>query len=174
MLAEARLRNYGTLSHLATLWASLNLILYSIFSDVLETYIPIFDKFIVCLSIIVFSLSIGNYVFRFFERAQSYRDCYLRLQKLFDCELPRKELAELYHNILSQFANHADRDYDDLIVRTVSLKKQTVLSSEGKPIIPTRFTTFMFFVRHTTYYVFYICVFLLPLAPYLIAVAHKE
>ncbi|MFZ2469318.1 MAG: SLATT domain-containing protein [Parvibaculum sedimenti] len=118
MNAERRYRSYNLLSHLLTSYYSLLLIFLSIFSDQILSNHQLAQGLGIALSVAVFSLSLVLYGFHFSETADKHRECYLKLQGLYDGGNP-PELAAKYDEIKHQYPNHSPRDYRDLIVETV-------------------------------------------------------
>ena len=117
MISERRLRRSALLSHLALTWFSFCLICESI-RLALYPGGQISLLLSLALSILVFALSLIFYGFRFEERAEHFRSCYLRLQKLNRNESSNQQKLNEYHRILEFFPNHSDADYDAMLVES--------------------------------------------------------
>ena len=169
ILAEQRYRVYGTATHVLNTYFSLHLILYSIFADRFEALVQYFDKILLCLSVVIFASSLAVYAFRFFEKANEFRSCYLALQELLDEHVGYDELISRYHQILKHYPNHAESDYDDLIFESSVLRNNPIKSkSNGKDIRPTWKKYAMYWLRKGTFYLIVAAGALIPLPPYLL------
>ncbi len=131
MLAEQRYRHYNPLSHLLTCYYSLLLIILSIFSGQIVSNPQIVQGVGITFSVVVFALSLVLYGFHFGETADKHRECYLRLQSLYNSNPDAVNLAVKYDEIISVYPNHSPRDYRDLIVETV-LNGHNPITSPGK------------------------------------------
>jgi hypothetical protein len=125
MRAESRYRSYDLAAHLLTTYYSLSIIFAAVFSDDLRQLIPQADKIVIALSILVFSLSLVLLGFRFSETASKHRECYLRLQRLHNDAEPM-DLPQRYHDILEHYPNHAERDYNDMVVQAVTFSGKSI------------------------------------------------
>lgn len=64
-------------------------------------------------SIIVFSLTLIINGFKFSEKANQFRECYLRLQSLYRADTIN---GERYDEILLSYPNHSTSDYVDFVI----------------------------------------------------------
>lgn len=119
MNSEARYKSYSLASHMWMSCFTFALITYSVFSDQYKLLIPNLDKVNICLSIASFSLSLILYGFKFDERANLFRECYLKLQSLYKADAEISDINREYAAILSQYPNHTENDYKDTIINLV-------------------------------------------------------
>lgn len=112
MNAEVRLRNTGKgLNYLIT-WYSFCLICLSLIdiTDIFELkYFGVIS--VICsIGLLVMSLLLQGE--RHLERADRYRDCYLKLQTLYRSDAAPAQKISVYDAILLDYDNHEDCDYD--------------------------------------------------------------
>ena len=114
--AERRLKGYGILAHLAITWYSFLLIVLGILQSRIDAASGAdAGPLAIILSVLVFGLSLLFYGFRFEERAGQFRECYLKLQRLWQDEGAALEKLEAYSGILDHYPNHEQRDFDKVI-----------------------------------------------------------
>lgn len=136
MNSEKRNRLYGTAAHVLLHYFATLLVVHSIIhpqADSLEQY----EQANTILSIAVLVASLVVHGFKFGEKAQLHRDCYLRLQKLTSEESRKKQLVVGYNEILAGYPNHHDRDYEDLIISR-HREGRPIYDSTGKVTPSTR------------------------------------
>jgi hypothetical protein len=167
MIAEKRYRLYDNISHLLLSWLSLSVIAWVVIrgsqspSAALDTYTAVLSVFVFAISIIVFG-------FRFGETATLHRECYLRLQKLYDSEPDAELLTGKYHEILGAYSNHADKDFEALVIEKTLLHHRKMWGKDGEQINWTSSMLVKFVLRATTFWLLTIILFLLGLMPYLL------
>jgi hypothetical protein len=117
MISEARLTKNARLWNLLIVWYSTSL-------ACLTTYQLVADEsttrniLSAILAIGVLSLSIYIPTLQFEQKAALYRSCYLRLQRLLDLGMKEIDLATQYHDVLENFPNHSNRDWNKLLVNS--------------------------------------------------------
>ena len=113
--SEARIRLTATLLNILVSWYSFCLIVISLI-DVTENYhIAYANILIISLSVGIFGLSLFIYGEKYFERASQFRECYLKLQKLYNSDLDQGKMMSGYADILAQYENQSDNDYDYMV-----------------------------------------------------------
>jgi hypothetical protein len=95
------------------------LILFSIFFDSYKVIIPNLDKINISLSVASFSLSLILYGFKFDERANLFRECYLKLQDLYNSNKSEDEESVRYADILGQYPNHSEYDFKGTVANLI-------------------------------------------------------
>lgn len=116
MFSEKRYRLYHLTSHLCLTYMSLLIIITSVFSGELALVVQYLDKIIITLALLLFTTSLIIYGFGFSEMANKHRDCYLKLQGLEQNFDEQSDPGAVYQEILSCYPNHAQRDYEDLVL----------------------------------------------------------
>lgn len=131
MISEKRYQRYDLMSHLFLSYMSALVIFASIFSQELAAAVPQFHKIAIVLSLALFTTSIIIYGFRFSDRATAYRHCYLKLQSLEESFDSQPDPASAYDRILAAYPNHAQSDYEDLILnRTLFANRKLQVGDE--------------------------------------------
>lgn len=167
MVAEKRYRTYENVSHLLLSWLSLSVIAWAVIRGSQSSSV-ILDTYTAVLSVFVFAFSIITFGFRFGETATLHRECYLRLQKLHDSEVDAEKLTSLYHEILSAYSNHADSDFESLVLEKTLLNHRRVWGKDGREINWTTSMLIKSILRATIFWLTTAAFFLLGLVPYLL------
>lgn len=115
MTTEARLRRTAFLSYALLAWYSFILIVFSLLDLSGSFTIPNFSMISAIGSIATFSLSLFIYGERYSERADHFRSCYLKLQELYSTDISSKVKMRKYAEILDQYQNQSDKDYDEMV-----------------------------------------------------------
>lgn len=165
MVAEKRYRRYENISHLLLSWLSLSVIAWAVVRNSQHPSL-LLDTYTAVLSVLVFALSIITFGFRFGEVAASHRECYLRLQKLHDCETNPSTLAAEYHEILGAYGNHSDRDFETLILERTLFGHRRVQGKDGQQIPWTGVMLMKATFRVVTFWLIVSIFFALGLVPY--------
>ena len=115
MTTEARLRRTASIGNWLIAWYSFSLIVFSLL-DLSGRYV------ISSFSIISAAVSIGILVVSLFitgekysERADNNKSCYLKLQNIYKSEANEAEKMSLYSDVLSQYENQSDTDFDEMV-----------------------------------------------------------
>lgn len=167
MRAEVRYRRYHLAAHFFISYYSLLVIIASIFASELTELASVTDKIVIALSVVVFSLSLVIYGFRFSETADKHRECYLRLQRILD-DSTIADLADQYHSILQHYPNHHSHDYDDLLVQqAILLGRPLTEVSTGDSVKPSLIAVVSYFARRILWWVFCATFALMPLLVWL-------
>lgn len=162
MIAERKALRNQNVSYLAVTYYSVFTIVLSIFESYYSRPYPALEQINLSSSFVVLVASLVAAGFRLEAKAASYRECYLKLQRLYDEKLPDDEKKLKYRDILFDFPNHSDRDYRDLLVNHILLEGKE-LTNGGKKLRYTLFMLLSFIVRRGLYYVFLTILFLGPL-----------
>ena len=117
MIAEERYRSYSLAAHIFTSYYSLLLIIFSIFSSDISGFTAEFDKIILTLAVLVFSLSLILGGFHFSETADKHRECYLKLQTILHYT-SQQNIGESYVHILKEYPTHLPMDHEYLTVKS--------------------------------------------------------
>lgn len=123
--AEKRFRLYDVMSKFVLTYLSLLMIATSIFANELENSTPNFNQITIVISVGLFAISLLIAGSRFSETAGLHRQCYLKLQALGEDQRPDTDVEKVYYDILSNYPNHHDFDYYDLVLsRTLFQNKR--------------------------------------------------
>ncbi len=166
MNSERRYRLYDITSHLFLTYMSFLLIISSVFSDELRLTIEYLDKITATLALFIFTTSLIIYAFKFSERADKYRECYLRLQGLEQSFDNEKDAVGAYQEILSGYPNHSPTDYEDLVLDRTFFGNRT-LQTDGEPI---KWTSWMLLKKVLRFITFWLVVLAPPCVTTLIFV----
>ena len=162
MIAERKAIRNQNVSYLSVTYYSLFTVILSIFSKFyLQTYSWL-EEINLSASVVVLVASLVAGGFRFETRANIFRECYLKLQKLQGKDINESERLSQYLEILEIYPNHSDNDYYDLIVNHTYFEGKK-LSIGEYPLVPTRFMWISYVFRHVLYYVFVVLLFAIPL-----------
>lgn len=115
MTAEARVRSTAATFHYLISWYSFCLIVLTIGQLSNRFDVPFGDLLAVALSIALFALSLFVYGERYHERADQFRDCYLKLQELYTSNITAEEKMSSYARVLEQYENQRSYDYDAML-----------------------------------------------------------
>ena len=130
MISEKRYRLYDVTSHLFLTYISLLMIVASVFFDELALEVPNFRIITIILALFLFATSLIIYGFKFSEMANKHRDCYLKLQGLEQDFDHQSDPGSAYQEILSCYPNHAQRDFEDLVLARTCFGKSNLQSGE--------------------------------------------
>lgn len=154
MISEKRYFAYDLASNIWISTYSLLLIGTSIFSDDIVLCYPSFAKVNILLATLVFALSLVLYGFQYKEKGARHRECYLKLQALYDKRDVVPDLAGAYNSIRETYANHSDRDYSDLLVENATIRKKPIKDATGNELRPERLEIGSYFLRRVSMVVF--------------------
>jgi len=165
MVAEKRYRNYDNVSSFLLSWLSLSVLAWGVVHTTKGAN-AFLDTYTALISVFVFAFSIITFGFRFGEISVLFRECYLKLQKLQDCENDAERLKCQYHEILGGYANHHDRDFDALVIQRTLLTKREIRGGDGKNVVWTGWMLAKYLTRFVVFWLATIVVFALGLVPY--------
>jgi hypothetical protein len=92
------------------------------------------DTYSAVIATFVFAFSIISFGFKFGETAASFRECYLRLQKLYESSEGEAKLSAEYHEILGGYGNHAERDYESFVLSRTLFDNKSIWDRRGNAI----------------------------------------
>lgn len=162
MTSESKLRNRARFtSALSSLYA-FYLIVYSILDSFKLVVFQNFGVISIIFSSALFGLSLYWQGQRDFERADAYKQCYLKLQKLEADNLTDEEKTIHYFDILSIYENQTDDDYDEMTVDAL-LRGQKIYNSRND-ITPNNWTIFKVFTGKICRYSFAAILIIWPLS----------
>jgi len=167
MVAEKRYRKYDYVFNLLLCWRSLTVATWATIRSS-QPPSPMLDTYAAVISGLVFAFSIITFGFRFGETAASYRDCYLRLQKLHDSENDPAILNREYHEILAGCNNQGEQDFDDLVLSRTLFVKRHLRGKDGREITWTGWMLARSALRFIIFWGAACALFALGLYPYLI------
>ncbi|MEO0666714.1 MAG: SLATT domain-containing protein [Pseudomonadota bacterium] len=165
MHAEKRFRKYDRVAHLMLSWLSLSVIAWAVVRGSITSTAHL-DIYTAILSVFVFAFSVGIFGFRFGETAALHRECYLRLQKLYDSEFEGNELKRQYYEILGGYGNHSDWDYESLILDRTLIGGRKVWGRDGEEITWTGSILVKHFLLSCAFWLCTIAIFSLGLGTY--------
>ena len=139
MTTEARLRKSAQTSHLLLSWYSACLIVLSIINISGRFLVLYPDLISVAVSLVIFALSLFTYGERYNERADQFKNCYLKLKSLYEQELVIEQKMLRYSEVLEQYENQSDKDYDEMLFDSY-LRNQKLKNACG----PVRITPVIF------------------------------
>ena len=161
--SERRYRRYALASHLALSWYAFLSIGFSIYQDDVANKIGISsaNKLSLITSILTFGLSLIIYGFKFEDSANIFRDCYLRLQSIYQSGSDGQKKLNAYQDLLDHYPNHSKNDYEDVLFDAWRAGDR-LENSKGVIPIPNRIIVQGYFRKAVWY--FLICVvFMAPL-----------
>ncbi|WP_346897587.1 SLATT domain-containing protein [uncultured Roseibium sp.] len=161
MIAERKALRNQNASFLAVTYYSLFSVILSIFSGFYSKLYAALDDIILSSSVVVLVASLVAAGFRLQDKASAFRECYLKLQSLYDEELSDQEKKGKYREIMMDFPNHAPKDYADLLVNHIFLEGKS-LTSGGKELKYTKIMFVSFFLRAALYWGMLAILFLGP------------
>lgn len=130
MTTEARLREKAFLSNAFLAWYSFTLIVFSLMDISSKFLITNFSMISAVVSIAIFAMSLFLYGQRYTERADQFRECYLKLQSLYQSELSMAVKMTKYSEIIALYENQSDRDFDEMVFDCY-LRGQVLQNSVG-------------------------------------------
>lgn len=163
MIAERKAIRNQNFSYIAVTYYSLFTVILSVFSKFYVQTYSMLEEINLSASVVVLVASLVAGGFRFETRANIYRECYLKLQRLESRGLGDEEKLAEYLDILDIYPNHSEKDYYDLIINHTHWEGKN-LNIGDKSLSPTRFMWISYLFRHFFYYA---CVFFLFVAPLL-------
>ena len=162
MIAERKAIRNQNFSYISVTYYSLFTVILSIFSKYYQSTYPLLDQINLAASVVVLVSSLVAGGFRFEASATVYRECYLKLQKLHDQDLPPKDKEEKYNEILWDYPNHTNRDYYDLIINHTYWEGKE-LTNGKTDLVPTKYMWFSYLFRRIFYYGMLTLLFVGPL-----------
>lgn len=163
MIAERKALRNQNISYLAVTYYSVFSVIISIFESFYSIQYTELGKLNLASAVVVLVASLVAGGFRLEARASSFRECYLKLQKLYDEDLPDNEKKLRYRDILFDFPNHSNHDYTDLLVNHMVLEGKK-LTNNGTVLEWTLFQFLSFFGRRVLYWFVVLALFLVPVA----------
>jgi len=167
MIAEKRYRAYENVSNLLLSWLSLSVLAWAVVRNSQSPSV-ILDTYTAILSVFVFAFSIITFGFRFGETATLHRECYLRLQKLYDCESSSETLNSQYHEILAGYGNHDSRDYEALVIDRTLLNSRKLWGKDGREVTWSAAMLVKWVARVVVFWLVAAIIFAIGLGPYLL------
>lgn len=164
MNSEVRLKRYDLYANILIIIYSFTLICVSISRSIdgesAGNNLNDFQQ--VILSVGVFTLSVIIYFADFRGKAASFRECYLRLDKLKDTETSETKLIQGYHEILHGYPNHDDIDYSKLIIGNPMDTGHKIKDANDSPITPTVIKTVQFLILSISVHVIFVALLVFP------------
>lgn len=162
MIAERKAIRNQNFSYISVTYYSLFTVILSVFSKFYVQSYPMLEEINLSASVVVLVASLVAGGFRFETRANIYRECYLKLQRLQSKALSDEARLIEYLDILDIYPNHSEKDYYDLIVNhTYWEGKKLKIGDEA--LVPTYFMWISYIFRHIFYYACVLFLFVAPL-----------
>ena len=159
MTTEARLKYKAQLSNVFLTWYSFALIVFSLLDLSKRFTIINFSMISAVVSIAIFAMTLFLYGQRYTERAGQFRECYLKLQALYESEIATASKMKKYSDILALYENQSDRDFDEMVFDSwwrgqtlrnaqgpLKISKNTLLLVAGRRFIRAALTAAFFLV----------------------------
>lgn len=115
MTTEARLRKTAQTSHALLSWYAFCLIILSMIDISGKFQITSSGMISAAVSVAIFALSLFIYGERYNERADQFKNCYLKLKQLYESSIKIEQKMKKYSEILEQYENQSDKDYDEMV-----------------------------------------------------------
>lgn len=115
MTTEARLRKTAQISHILLSWYAVCLIILSMIDISGKFQIANSNMISAAVSVATFGLSLFIYGERYNERADQFKNCYLKLKQLYESSIKIEQKMKKYSQILEQYENQSDKDYDEMV-----------------------------------------------------------
>ncbi|ADE85020.1 SLATT domain-containing protein [Rhodobacter capsulatus] len=132
MNAERRNRRYEIWATIELSSVSVGIIGLTTFRDRLGAF-PV-DEYTLILSIMTLVISTLIAGAKFGERAATFRECYLQLERLNASKQDLQEKTSEYNAILASYPNHSDIDYTSLIISRTLWRNQELCDPRGRSI----------------------------------------
>ncbi|MES2337107.1 MAG: SLATT domain-containing protein [Pseudomonadota bacterium] len=135
IISERRLKAYALVSHLALSWYAFLSIVLTIYQNNLAAQLgaTAATQASLVISVLTFGLSLIIYGFKFEESARTFRECYLRMQSIYQSAEPDSVKLSEYSRALDHYPNHASRDYEAMLFETWKAGR-TLYGTDGQPI----------------------------------------
>ena len=135
IISEKRFKSYALVSHLALTWYAFLSIVFSIFQINIAKTLGAegATQASLVVSVLTFGLSLIIYGFRFEEYAGVHRDCYLRMQNVYQSNDSDSVKLDKYRKLLDHYPNHSTRDYQKFLLSGWKSQKP-ITGTDGLPI----------------------------------------
>lgn len=130
MTTEARLRRTSRLSNILLAWYSVVLIALSLADLTGQYQIYRFSLISSAISVGTLALSLFLYGEKYNERADQFRDCYLKLQRIYQSSDTTDDKMKNYYDVLDFYENQTSDDYDEMVFDAV-IRGQKLENSRG-------------------------------------------
>ena len=163
IISERPYQHYELVSYLAMSWYSFLNIVYSIYQYKFIKALGAdgVGQAALVMSILTFGLSLVIYGFKFGNCASVHRDCYLRMQSIYQSKRSDEDKLEEYRLVLDQYPNHADRDYQEMLFDAWKAGR-TLQGTDGEDIKFGDCQIIACQLRHLTWHLFIALIFGLP------------
>ncbi len=151
MIAERKALRNQNVSFLAVTYYSLFTVILSIFDDFYSGPYPALADINLASSVVVLVASLVAAGFRLEARASAFRECYLKLQTLYDEDFSDQDKKMKYREIMVDFPNHTPRDYADLLVNHIAFEGKS-LTNGASELAYTGFMMASFIFRIALYW----------------------
>ncbi len=130
MRAEERLRLSEARFYFLNCYYSSILIIFAVFDSEISAHVPFFDKIMISMTVIVFVSSLFVYGLQNSKTADKHRECYLKLQALYNSgkssSATANEIAKKYEDIIENYPNHSEKDYDYFTNYQIVIRKNSL------------------------------------------------
>ncbi len=165
IVSERRYQSYAIVSHIALSWYAFLTIGFSIYQDRFALYLGAggANQASLIMSVLTFGLSLIIYGFKFDDAARMQRDCYLKMQSIYQSSEAIDVKLESYRMLLEHYPNHADRDYRQVLFDAWEAGR-ILTDTEGNPIKFGILNIVACYLRGAAWYGFLILIFAMPSA----------
>ncbi|WP_408080076.1 SLATT domain-containing protein [Sphingomonas plantiphila] len=170
--AECRMHRLAFWSQILIAWYSIAIIIVSL-ADI-STFYGVNDGGVATtsLSVLVLTASVFVYSQRFELRAASFRECYLKLQELYDSTEHPEIILKKYHDILIPFENHSNFDYDSVLL-SAKVRGTHLIDAHG-PIKFEGWALALHMGRIVLNYAIFIALASIPIILFLVTIAPES
>lgn len=165
MVTEKRFKRYALISHLAMSWYAFLSIVFSIYQDrfALALGVDGANKAALVISVLTFGLSLIIYGFKYEDSANVFRECYLKMQSIYQSTDLDDVKSKNYLSVLDQFPNHSDRDWKEMIFENWRAGRK-VTGTDGNDIVLNWRAITIGYGHYGIRYGIIAAIFLMPLA----------
>ncbi len=114
MTTESLLRRRAFFSNVMLAWYSFCMIVFSLMDLSRQFLISNFSMISAVVSMAIFAMTLFIYGQRYSERADQFRECYLKLQRLYQSKMNIAAKMNKYSDILSLYENQSDHDFNEM------------------------------------------------------------
>jgi hypothetical protein len=135
IISEKRFKGYALVSHLALTWYAFLSIVFSIFQTNIAKTLGVegATQASLVIAVLTFGLSLIIYGFKFEEYARVHRDCYLRMQSVYQSNSTDDVKLDEYRKLLEHYPNHSARDYQRFLMAGWKADR-VLIGTDGKAI----------------------------------------
>lgn len=161
MTTERRFRLTQFVGNCLIVWYSFALIVFSVLDLSGRFTISSFSIISLTVSMATLTVSLILSGQKYGERADNIRSCYLKLQQLYQSNFDETEKMSRYADILSQYENQLDTDFDEMVFDAWT-RNQSLRNAEG-PVSLSFMTAFRVLAKRSAKIALVILFFAFPI-----------